>query len=359
MRLSLLTGKCVSQQTGSGKTFSMGTGLESSVNPEHEGIVPRCIVDLFRNLEERSESNSEFNYEVYVSFLELYNEELIDLLSPQLQQQAAANKRRSGVPLQPASNTVEVTIREDIAGNIYWSGVREERCYNPEELLSFLSKGSLCRTTGSTEMNTVSSRSHAVFSVILKQQKSAEEPSITSKFHFVDLAGSERLKRTNAQGDRAKEGISINSGLLALGNVISALGDEARRTSHVPYRDSKLTRLLQDSLGGNSQTLMLACVSPSDSNFMETLNTLKYANRARNIKNRVTINQDFAGSSIEVNQLRAQLARLRIELASVRAENAGSGDRTSSRGPYHHPYGSGGVGSSLQRDDEVRALRAE
>lgn len=158
------------------------------------GIVPRCIVDLFRNLEERSESNSEFNYEVYVSFLELYNEELIDLLSPQLQQQAAANKRRSGVPLQPASNTVEVTIREDIAGNIYWSGVREERCYNPEELLSFLSKGSLCRTTGSTEMNTVSSRSHAVFSVILKQQKSAEEPSITSKFHFVDLAGSERVK---------------------------------------------------------------------------------------------------------------------------------------------------------------------
>ncbi|CAO3641778.1 unnamed protein product [Mucor fragilis] len=262
------------------------------------------------------------------------------------------------MPLQPAHTPVEVTIREDIAGNIYWSGVREERCYNPEELLSFLSKGSLCRTTGSTEMNTVSSRSHAVFSVILKQQKTAEEPSITSKFHFVDLAGSERLKRTNAQGDRAKEGISINSGLLALGNVISALGDEARRTSHVPYRDSKLTRLLQDSLGGNSQTLMLACVSPSDSNFMETLNTLKYANRARNIKNRVTINQDFAGSSIEVNQLRAQLARLRIELASVRAENAGSGDhRTSSRGPYHNPYGGGG--SSHQRDDEVRALRAE
>ncbi|KAG2192379.1 hypothetical protein INT46_009274 [Mucor plumbeus] len=342
-------------QTGSGKTFSMGTGLESSVNPEHEGIVPRCIVDLFRNLEERSESNSEFKYEVYVSFLELYNEELIDLLSPQLQQASTtATKRKSGSGVPPPVNTaVEVTIREDIAGNIYWSGVREERCYNPEELISFLSKGSLCRTTGSTEMNTVSSRSHAVFSVILKQQKSAEEPSITSKFHFVDLAGSERLKRTNAQGDRAKEGISINSGLLALGNVISALGDEARRTSHVPYRDSKLTRLLQDSLGGNSQTLMLACVSPSDSNFMETLNTLKYANRARNIKNRVTINQDFAGSSIEVNQLRAQLARLRIELASARAENGGSGDRTTSR-THHHPYG-----SSLQRDDEVRALRTE
>src|SRR3954451_19840035 len=99
------------------------------------------------------------------------------------------------------------------------------------------------------------------------------------------------MKRTNADGERAKESISINSGLLALGNVISALGDENKKGMHVPYRDSKLTRLLQDTLGGNSQTLMLACVSPSDSNFMETLNTLKYANRARNIQNKVGINQ--------------------------------------------------------------------
>lgn len=306
-------------QTGSGKTFSMGTGLESTVNPEHEGIVPRCMVDLFSKLNKQRESNEEFNYEVFVSFLELYNEELIDLLNPL--------RKKGGA---------EVSIREDIAGNIYWSGVKEEACESPEELMSYLAKGSLCRTTGSTEMNSVSSRSHAVFSVILKLQKSAEEPTLTSKFHFVDLAGSERLKRTNAQGDRAKEGISINAGLLALGNVISALGDESRKNSHVPYRDSKLTRLLQDSLGGNSQTLMLACVSPSDSNFMETLNTLKYANRARNIKNRVTINQDFAGSSIEVNQLKSQLARLKLELAAARAE-----------------------GTSGSSDQEVRSLKQE
>ncbi|CAO3700832.1 hypothetical protein G6F70_002161 [Rhizopus microsporus] len=317
-------------QTGSGKTYSMGTGLEATVDPEHEGIVPRCIVDLFRKLQAQSEP--EFKYEVYVSFLELYNEELIDLLNPH-----TALKKKGALPANVTP--VEVTIREDIAGNIYWSGVREELCHSPEELMSYLAKGSLCRTTGSTDMNTVSSRSHAVFSVILKQQKSKDEPALTSKFHFVDLAGSERLKRTNAQGDRAKEGISINSGLLALGNVISALGDESRKTTHVPYRDSKLTRLLQDSLGGNSQTLMLACVSPADSNFMETLNTLKYANRARNIKNRVTINQDFAGSSMEVNQLRAQLARLRLELASARAEAPSNG--------------------SLGADQEVRALRAE
>ncbi|KAG1149520.1 hypothetical protein G6F37_007937 [Rhizopus arrhizus] len=316
-------------QTGSGKTFSMGTGLEATVNPEHEGIVPRCIIDLFRRLREQSESSEEFRYEVYVSFLELYNEELIDLLNPH-----TAMKKKGNLPAN--ASPVEVTIREDIAGNIYWSGVKEEICHSPEELLSFLAKGSLCRTTGSTDMNSVSSRSHAVFSVILKLQKSNDEPSLTSKFHFVDLAGSERLKRTNAQGDRAKEGISINAGLLALGNVISALGDESRRGAHVPYRDSKLTRLLQDSLGGNSQTLMLACVSPADTNFMETLNTLKYANRARNIKNRVTINQEFAGSSIEVNQLKAQVARLKLELASVRSE-----------------------GHSLGSDEEVRTLRAE
>lgn len=127
------------------------------------------------------------------------------------------------------------------------------------------------------------------------------------------------MKRTNAVGDRAKEGISINSGLLALGNVISALADESKRASHIPYRDSKLTRLLQDSLGGNSQTLMLACVSPSWTNHKETLNTLKYANRARNIRNRVVINQQIEESSSPMHQdhikkLKHQIGKLRQEL---------------------------------------------
>ena len=139
---------------------------------------------------------------------------------------------------------------------------------------------------------------------------------LTAKFHFVDLAGSERLKRTGATGDRAKEGISINCGLLALGNVISALGDETRRALHVPYRDSKLTRLLQDSLGGNSRTLMIACVSPSDRDFMETLNTMKYANRARNIKNKVTANQDKTSRTIMV--LRQEIQNLQLELLEYR-----------------------------------------
>ncbi|OAD81141.1 hypothetical protein PHYBLDRAFT_26539, partial [Phycomyces blakesleeanus NRRL 1555(-)] len=178
-------------QTGSGKTYSMGTGLENGADPENEGIVPRCIIDLFQSLQDRAEKEPDFTYEVFVSFLELYNEELIDLLNPH-----SSQKRKSG---QPAPPNTEVLIREDPSGHIYCSGVREERCESPDELLSFLAKGSLCRTTGSTEMNTVSSRSHAIFSVILKQQRPETEgdtkrmKSITSKFHFVDLAGSERV----------------------------------------------------------------------------------------------------------------------------------------------------------------------
>ncbi|ORX49840.1 hypothetical protein DM01DRAFT_1272729, partial [Hesseltinella vesiculosa] len=273
----------------------MGTALDEHLHSEQQGIVPRFILDLFQRLQ----AKQVLDYQVHASFLELYNEDFIDLLNTQ------TDRRRL--------NPCDINIRENVSGNIYWTGVREELCTSPQDLLSILTKGSLCRTTGATDMNAVSSRSHAIFTVTLKQT------TLTSKFHFVDLAGSERLKRTNAQGDRAREGIAINSGLLALGNVISALGDESRKASHVPYRDSKLTRLLQDSLGGNSQTLMMACVSPAEANFAETLSTLKYANRAKNIRNKVSINQEFAGSSMQANQLRAQLSRLRMELQSLKA----------------------------------------
>ncbi|KAG8797749.1 hypothetical protein FRC18_008882, partial [Serendipita sp. 400] len=147
--------------------------------------------------------------------------------------------------------------------------------------------------------------------------------TIVSKFHFVDLAGSERLKRTAAQGDRVKEGISINSGLLALGNVISALGDpsRARTATHVPYRDSKLTRLLQDSLGGNAHTLMIACVSPAEWNIAETVNTLKYANRARNIKNRAEIREKEEGWD-DVDWLQSMVGKLRKELKAIKEGGA-------------------------------------
>ncbi|KAK3836701.1 MAG: hypothetical protein J3R72DRAFT_371290, partial [Linnemannia gamsii] len=274
----------------------------------HVAIVPRAAHAIFQLLDAQMEKDPAMEYQVYVSFLELYNEELIDLLQT-----------------QPRTRKDNIQVREDGFGGISWQGVKEQHVTSAEELLDWLQKGSLCRTTAATDMNQTSSRSHAIFSVILKQQRSEEaDPKLASKFHFVDLAGSERLKRTRAVGDRAKEGISINSGLLALGNVISALGDESRRSSHVPYRDSKLTRLLQDSLGGNSATLMLACVSGADADVSETISTLVYANRARNIRNRVVINQDFRDSTnSEIAQLRAEINRLKMENSSFRAMGSG------------------------------------
>lgn len=238
------------------------------------------------------------------------------------------------------------------------------------------------RATGSTDMNAKSSRSHAIFSVTLKQEKwvpsasststsstsstksattqtttipvatpstnklthrastlnvkaligqmekqakhsdlaeedqqQGEWKTINSKFHFVDLAGSERLKRTAAQGDRRKEGININAGLLALGNVISALSDPTKKSTHVPYRDSKLTRLLQDSLGGNSTTLMIACVSPSEINLTETINTIKYAYRARNIRNKAERNEQEEWMTTDnLDTLRNMIQKLKAEV---------------------------------------------
>lgn len=216
-------------------------------------------------------------------------------------------------------------IHEDPYGGIQVKGVSLKTVTSTQEALDCLKLGTLSRSTASTQMNTQSSRSHAIFTLHIKQQRLVTESdesypnefeTLTAKFHFVDLAGSERLKRTGATGERAKEGISINCGLLALGNVISALGDKSKKALHIPYRDSKLTRLLQDSLGGNSQTVMIACVSPSDRDFMETLNTLKYANRARNIKNKISINQDKSSKTIAL--LRQQIAQLQLELVEYK-----------------------------------------
>ncbi|KAJ2672575.1 hypothetical protein IWW42_002729 [Coemansia sp. RSA 1085] len=304
-------------QTGSGKTFSMGTGLaRSAAEVESPGVVPRAIGEIWENLKQRESSGLKFSIDV--SFLELYNEDLIDLLNPR----AAPGGRGP-------------TIREDNRGNMVLVGVERRDVYTPDDVLELLHQGALSRTTASTDMNHTSSRSHAIFTVYLRQQDRRRQPagpdegmpSIVSKIHFVDLAGSERIKRTGAAGDRAREGISINAGLLALGNVISALGSSSgekpqqtpRRTPHVPYRDSKLTRLLQDSLGGNSQTLMLACISPSNKNNSESLNTIRYANRARNIRNKVAVTFD-KNSSAELSLLKTEVARLRGELSKLKLQ---------------------------------------
>ncbi|XP_065790691.1 kinesin-like protein KIF21A isoform X4 [Muntiacus reevesi] len=312
-------------QTGAGKTYTMGTGFDVNIIEEEQGIISRAVKHLFKSIEEKKHTSIKNglpppDFKVNAQFLELYNEEVLDLFDTTRDIDAKTKK----------SN---IRIHEDSAGGIYTVGVTTRTVTTESEMMQCLKLGALSRTTASTQMNVQSSRSHAIFTIHLCQTRMCpqidaesatdnkvisessqmnEFETLTAKFHFVDLAGSERLKRTGATGERAKEGISINCGLLALGNVISALGDKSKRATHVPYRDSKLTRLLQDSLGGNSQTIMIACVSPSDRDFMETLNTLKYANRARNIKNKVMVNQDRA--SQQINALRSEITRLQMEL---------------------------------------------
>nr|CAD7203554.1 unnamed protein product [Timema douglasi] len=349
--------------TGSGKTYTMGTGFDVELDPDQTGIIPRSIHHMFDGITRRIETARQTGepspeFKVTAQFMELYNEEVIDLFEPN------CNARRGAAK-----------IHEDPTGSIYVVGVTSRPVVSADDALQCLRLGALSRTTASTDMNSQSSRSHAIFTLLVKQRRLVkikdpdsdddvpseavnEFETLTAKFHFVDLAGSERLKRTGATGERAREGISINCGLLALGNVISALGDKSKKALHIPYRDSKLTRLLQDSLGGmhtlthvtelretrealkhlsptlrylsdispssplllvhitirerNSQTVMIACVSPSDRDFMETLNTLKYANRARNIKNRVTINQDKSSRTITL--LRQEIQQLQLEL---------------------------------------------
>lgn len=281
----------------------MGSGYTIGLKDEDLGIIPRVIRLIFDEVEKRKHK-AEFI--IKCSFLEIYNEELNDLLD-----HGSLTSTRDAAVIDRFMQKKEITIREEKNGNISVFGLREEKVSCYEELAACLDKGSNFRSTASTLMNNCSSRSHAIFTISIEQhiiddlyqpnyngaqtaaQPSAEaEEFMVAKFHFVDLAGSERAKRTGATGATLKEGISINKGLLALGNVISALTEEGKKNAHVPYRDSKLTRILQDSLGGNSRTSMIACVSPAEINFEETLNTLKYASRARNIKNKPIVNRD-------------------------------------------------------------------
>uniref|UniRef100_A0A096M534 Kinesin-like protein KIF21B n=1 Tax=Poecilia formosa TaxID=48698 RepID=A0A096M534_POEFO len=356
-------------QTGSGKTYTMGTGFDVSLSLQEQGIIPRAVHQLFEGIQSRRDRAQETGiqppeFKVSAQFLELYNEEILDLFDGARDPESRSRK----------SN---IRIHEDANGSIYTTGVTSRLVQSEDELLQCLKLGALSRTTASTQMNAQSSRSHAIFTIHLCQMRvfqqqqmnggeengevngvdsspiaQPEYETLMAKFHFVDLAGSERLKRTGATGERAREGISINCGLLALGNVISALGDQTKKAGHVPYRDSKLTRLLQDSLGGNSRTVMIACVSPSDRDFMETLNTLKYANRARNIKNKVVVNQDK--TSQQINALRAEVARLQMELMEYKAGKRVAGEDGAEG--YSDLYQENAM---LQRENDSMRLRVK
>ncbi|KAH0923697.1 hypothetical protein HID58_023715 [Brassica napus] len=305
-------------QTGSGKTYTMGTGCGDSST--QTGIVPQVMNALFTKIETLKDH---IEFQIHVSFIEIHKEEVQDLLDP-----STINKSDTKVAHVPGKPPIQ--IRESSNGVITLAGSTEVSVSTLKEMSACLDQGSVTRATGSTNMNNQSSRSHAIFTISVEQMRkinnntdspengSLKEEYLCAKLHLVDLAGSERAKRTGSDGMRFKEGVHINKGLLALGNVISALGDEKKRKdgAHVPYRDSKLTRLLQvlfDSLGGNSRTVMIACISPADINAEETLNTLKYANRARNIRNKPVVNRDPVSS--EMLKMRQQLEYLQAELS--------------------------------------------
>jgi kinesin family protein 4/21/27 len=285
-------------QTGSGKTHSMGTTFNVDKTPmDLAGIIPRVVQDIFKEIENRKE---ELDVTVKVSFVELYREALYDLLSKK------SSRKEDCI----------CDLREDPVKGVIIPNLTENKVDNLRDTMNQLVVGSTKRVTAATAMNSTSSRSHAIFSLSLTIVNTAAEgnAATVSKFHLVDLAGSERGKKTKAEGQRQKEGIAINHGLLALGNVIAALGEEntTGKSIHIPYRNSKLTRLLQDSLGGNSYTLMLSCVGPADSNIEETLCTLRYSDRARNIKNKPIVNID--GNDAEMNRLRLENQELRMQL---------------------------------------------
>eukprot|EP00658_Telonema_sp_P-2_P039534 TRINITY_DN28270_c0_g2_i2.p1 TRINITY_DN28270_c0_g2~~TRINITY_DN28270_c0_g2_i2.p1 ORF type:complete len:1120 (-),score=319.90 TRINITY_DN28270_c0_g2_i2:60-3419(-) len=272
-------------QTGSGKTFTMGTGG----NWEHNGgIIPLAISDTFDRIEQ---DRSKADFVLRASFVEIHNEKIRDLLD---------------------SNVKEVKVVEDVSsGQLLLQGAREVGVNDAASLHRCLERGMAERTTASTAMNSTSSRSHAILTITMEQRQFETDEFKVSKFHCVDLAGSERLERSGATGAAKGEAITINSGLLVIGKVILAL---VEGKPHVPYRDSKLTRILQDSLGGNSRTAMIACVSGEPQNRAETRSTLEYACRARNIRNKPKINHD------PNEGLLARIKRENIELMKEMAE---------------------------------------
>ena len=325
-------------QTGSGKTHTMGTSdLASVEDPELQGLIPRFVNDLFENLKSNSFNGGETrpSAHVKVSFLEIYGEDIYDLITSSTCAALSSHRPANGSGDRPS-----LLVREDEAGRVFVQGQHEVEVSSAQTALDLLCIGSRNRITGSTAMNAGSSRSHAVYTVTLEQslpsdgatacQLGDDQQQMSSKLTFVDLAGSERLKRTGAEGQRLKEGIQINSGLFNLGQVINALADDVRiksgaKAAFVPYRNSKLTHLLKDALGGNSQTLFLACVSPAESNESESQSTLQYARQARNIQNKPVKNMDR--QQLELRRLKYSMQAWMLKAVSMafdgRAELSG------------------------------------
>lgn len=252
-------------QTGCGKSYTM-MGVDDEDN---RGVIPRVFYHVFDEIAVSEDTK----FLVRASYLEIYNEEIRDLLAP-------------------GTKITKLELHEHPEKGVYVDGLSYHKMVNTRDLERIMELGSKNRSVGATLMNAESSRSHSIFTIDLEMMDivNGEEKVRAGRLNLVDLAGSERQTKTGATGDRLREATKINLSLSALGNVISALVDG--KSKHIPYRDSKLTRLLQSSLGGNTKTLMVACISPADNNYEETLSTLRYANRAKNIKNKPKINED-------------------------------------------------------------------
>lgn len=293
-------------QTGSGKSYTMmGT-------PDQPGLIPRTCQDLFERIEVAQADTPNISYGVRVSYFEVYNEHVRDLL----------------VPVVPNQAPYYLKIRESPTEGPYVKDLTEVPVRSIDEILRYMKMGDASRTTASTKMNDTSSRSHAVFTIMLKQihhdMETDETTERSSRIRLVDLAGSERAKATEATGQRLREGSNINKSLTTLGRVIAALADpKANRSGKggrgkdmvVPYRDSILTWLLKDSLGGNSKTAMIACIAPAD--YDETLSTLRYADQAKRIRTRAVVNQDHMSSAERDAQIAAMAEEIRMLQVSV------------------------------------------
>ncbi|KAL4508356.1 hypothetical protein ABPG72_003660 [Tetrahymena utriculariae] len=279
-------------QTGTGKTYTM-EGFSYKYHHPNIGIIPRSVDEIFNYIQNCQGKQSTFM--VRASYLQIYNEIISDLLKVDRQ---------------------NLSIREDRKKGVYVEGLSEWAVRSPRDIYALIKRGAVARATASTKLNDVSSRSHAVFIITVEQMYTDDENKPkkikVGKLNLVDLAGSERVRVSGATGQRLEECKKINQSLSALGNVISALTDPKGARGHIPYRDSKITRLLEDSLGGNCKTTMIATISPANEAFGESLSTLKFANRAKNIKNNPIVNEDL--------DQRALLRRYEDELLKLRGE---------------------------------------
>ncbi|XP_029958359.1 kinesin-like protein KIF13A isoform X2 [Salarias fasciatus] len=287
-------------QTGSGKSFSM------MGNGEQPGLIPRLCCSLFERV--HCEANEAHTFKVEVSYMEIYNEKVRDLLDPKGSRQS-------------------LKVREHKVLGPYVDGLSQLAVTSYEDIEVLMSEGNKSRTVAATNMNEESSRSHAVFSIIVTQTlydlKSGNSGEKVSKMSLVDLAGSERVSKTGAAGERLKEGSNINKSLTTLGCVISALADQSGgkgKAKFVPYRDSVLTWLLKDNLGGNSKTAMIATVSPAADNYEETLSTLRYADRAKRIVNHAVVNED--PNARIIRELREEVEKLKVQLSQAESLKA-------------------------------------